>query len=121
MNLNVGQRVLFGRSQGEKTLGEVVKVNRATVKVRQLEARGTLRSYPVGTVWTVPVQFVELAPADATPDPVKDRLVAGLPTRLPRRSQEPRRPCLVNIVTGQRTYGPPGMSEEMLYEMLANR
>lgn len=57
MNINecyVGQKVYFGRNNGEKTLGEVVKVNRKKVKIKQLESRGTQRSYPVGTVWTVP-------------------------------------------------------------------
>lgn len=49
-----GDRGYFGRRRGEKTLGEIVKVNRKTVKVRQLESRGTLKDHPVGTVWTVP-------------------------------------------------------------------
>jgi hypothetical protein len=49
-----GDKVLFGRGNGEQTLGEVVKVNRAKIKVKQLEARGTMRSYPIGTVWGVP-------------------------------------------------------------------
>lgn len=52
--MRVGDKVMFGRRFGEKTLGEVVKVNRTRVKVKQLEARGTMRDYPIGTVWTVP-------------------------------------------------------------------
>jgi hypothetical protein len=119
MNFNVGQRVLFGRAYGEQTLGEVVKVNRATVKVRQLEARGTMRSYLVGTLWTVPTQFITPAPAGAQPSEVKAVAVATLPTHLPPRPV--RRPCLVNVFTGKRTYGPPGMDEETLYELMANR
>ncbi len=52
--LKAGDKVLFGRSHGEQTLGEVVRVNRAKIKVKQLESRGTMRSYPVGALWNVP-------------------------------------------------------------------
>jgi hypothetical protein len=48
-----GQKVVFGRSHGEQTHGTVIKVNRKSVKVRQDEARGTYRNYPVGTEWKV--------------------------------------------------------------------
>lgn len=50
----VGDKVLFGRPNGEQTQGTVVKVNRKKLKVRQDEDRGTKRGYNVGTVWTVP-------------------------------------------------------------------
>jgi len=46
-----GMKVMFGRPNGEKTLGEVIKVNPKKVKVKQLEARG---GYPIGTPWSVP-------------------------------------------------------------------
>jgi len=59
--ISKGDRVLFGRANGEQTLGEVVKVNRVKVKVKQLDSRGTYRSYPVGTVWTVPVSLLKRA------------------------------------------------------------
>ncbi len=62
-----GQKVYFGRSHGEQTLGEVVKVNRARAKVKQLESRGTLKSHPVGTVWTVPFSLLTPAPDSAVP------------------------------------------------------
>ena len=70
----VGLRVVFGRNAGELTLGEIVKVNAVKCKVKQLEARGTNRAYPVGTVWGVPPSL--LKPADgsfaacATPAPI---------------------------------------------------
>jgi hypothetical protein len=64
---NVGDRVYFGRGNGEQTLGEVVKVNRAKLKVKQIEARGTMRAYAVGTIWTVPPSLCKLAGANATP------------------------------------------------------
>jgi hypothetical protein len=68
----VGQQVYFGRSNGEKTLGEIVKVNRTKCKVKQLESRGTMRSYPVGTIWTVPPTLMSpvsgtVAPTVSTP------------------------------------------------------
>ena len=53
-DFQVGDKVLFGRGRGEQTRGTVVKVNRARLKVRQDESRGSSRSYPVGSVWTVP-------------------------------------------------------------------
>ena len=57
--LEVGDRVLFGRGRGEKTLGEVVKVNAKSVKVKQLETRGTRKTYSVGSVWKVPHSLCE--------------------------------------------------------------
>lgn len=56
--LKVGDRVLFGRSHGEQTMGTALKVNRASVLVRQDEARGTIRDYAVGTKWKVPRYLV---------------------------------------------------------------
>jgi hypothetical protein len=64
----VGMQVNFGRSQGEQTLGEIVKVNAVKCKVKQLESRGTMRNYPVGTVWTVPVSL--LTPVEGSVKPV---------------------------------------------------
>lgn len=49
----VGDQVYFGSPNGEKTKGEIVKVNKATYKVNQLEARGTHKSHAIGTVWKV--------------------------------------------------------------------
>ena len=107
--MKIGQRVFFGRTHGESTLGEVVKVNPTRVKVRQLEARGTMRAYPVGTVWTVPASLC--APADAGTTPVEK------PAPVPVA----KRPYLVNVFTGKRTYGRPGEDPEMIYNRLANR
>lgn len=53
----VGMLVLFGRTHGEQTLGVIVKVNPKKFKVKQMEARGSFRNYPVGTVWTVPASL----------------------------------------------------------------
>lgn len=54
----VGMLVLFGCGNGEKTLGEIVKVNSVKCKVKQLDARGTMKSHPVGTIWTVPTSLL---------------------------------------------------------------
>lgn len=53
-DFKVGEKVIFGRSHGEQTEGTVVKVNRTKLKVRQDESRGSMRSYPVGSIWGVP-------------------------------------------------------------------
>ena len=62
--MRVGMQVLFGRSHGERTLGEVVKVNPARVKVKQLDVRGSIKSHPVGTIWTVPPALCHRVVAD---------------------------------------------------------
>ena len=56
-----GRRVGFGRAAGEQTLGQIVKVNPKTIAVRQLESRGSLRDYPIGTMWRVDPKFVRFA------------------------------------------------------------
>lgn len=78
MDFKAGDKVIFGRRHGEQTIGRVVRVNRRSLTVEQLEARGTLRDYPVGTKWKVSRALVRLAeeaeaaPAKAaTPAPAK--------------------------------------------------
>lgn len=60
----VGMKVVFGRGNGEQTLGEVVKVNPSKAKVKTLESRGNGRGSDVGSVWTVPYSLMK--PADGT-------------------------------------------------------
>lgn len=55
MNFNIGDKVLFGRPNGEKTQGRIVKINPSSVKVEQIEARG---GRPIGTVWRVAPSFI---------------------------------------------------------------
>lgn len=50
MSFTIGQQVFFGRTAGEKTRGTILKINGASIKVRQDEARG---GKPVGTEWRV--------------------------------------------------------------------
>jgi len=59
----VGQRVVFGRPNGQKTEGTIVKVNRKTVKIRQVGARGTTKDHSVGTMWTCSPALVTLLTA----------------------------------------------------------
>ena len=98
---HVGMKVYFGRRNGQKTFGEIIKVNKKNLKVKQLEERGVQRNYSTGQVWTVP-------PSLCTP--AED----GRPV-----AQE--RPCLVNVITGKRTYGRPGEDSEQVFERMANR
>lgn len=68
----VGMHVYFGRENGEKTLGEVIKINRVKVKVKILEDRGNGRGSIPGSVWLVPFSMME--PKDA-----KEKTVERLP------------------------------------------
>ncbi len=58
----VGMKVYFGRPSGEKTLGEVIKTNPKSAKVKTLEARGDRRAEGV---WNVDYSF--LTPAGDAP------------------------------------------------------
>ncbi len=67
-DFKVGDKVRFGRGRGEQTLGTVVKVNRAKLKVRQDEVRGRQRIRPAGTIWTVPPSLcTKVSGSEATP------------------------------------------------------
>lgn len=56
-DFNEGDRVYFGRANGEKTLGEVVKKNPKKLKIKVLEARGKSK---VGDTWNVPPSLCTL-------------------------------------------------------------
>ena len=56
--MKIGSKVVFGRPNGEQTKGEVIKINRKSVKVRQTEVRfgkgrTVLHRNSVGAVWNV--------------------------------------------------------------------
>jgi len=75
--LTIGQKVMFGRTSGEKTLGTIVGINGKSVKVRQDEARG---GRPVGTEWRVAPSFIyPLNGVAAAPAPAPT--VTAAPTR----------------------------------------
>lgn len=50
MDFRVGDKIIFGRKEGEKTLGVITKINPKTYGVRTLESRGTKGS---GAEWRV--------------------------------------------------------------------
>ena len=89
----VGQRVYFGRPNGQKTLGVVIKIGRSKVKVRSLECRGYRETS--GEVWGVPVTLL-------TPEN------AGRPAQVTRRVQ----PVVGPDYSGQ--------TESMLLENIRN-
>jgi len=60
----VGDRVLFGRTNGQKTLGKIVKKNQKTAKIEQLEERGTQKAHAIGKIWKVPYELI--TPATTT-------------------------------------------------------
>jgi hypothetical protein len=70
MSFILGQSVIFGRPNGEQTLGVIVKINAKSIKVAQTENRG---NHPAGTVWTVAPALVRTAngTASATPEVTK--------------------------------------------------
>jgi hypothetical protein len=51
--MRIGDRVMFGRPNGEQSLGEVVKINSKNVKVKLLENRGAGRGSAPGSIWNV--------------------------------------------------------------------
>ena len=65
--LTVGTKVTFGRPNGEKTLGTIVKVNPTKYKVRQDEERGSTRIRAAGVVWGVPFSMVTPVGINAVP------------------------------------------------------
>lgn len=60
----VGMKVMFGRPNGDQTLGEIVKKNPRKAKVKTLQSRGNGRGSEAGSVWTVPYSL--MTPADGT-------------------------------------------------------
>ena len=64
-DFSVGDVVLFGRSSGEQTRGEIVKLNGKSAKVRTLEVRGAVKVRAAGGEWRVPYSL--LTPTDGAP------------------------------------------------------
>lgn len=55
-DLQVGMRVIFGHPDGEKTLGEIVKLSAIRAKVISLEPRLDRQA---GSLWNVPYFLLE--------------------------------------------------------------
>lgn len=71
-DFTLGEIVYFGRNRGEKTKGEIIKLNPKRAKVKQLEERGTTRSHQVGTEWTVPYSLIYKCDDQDKPEPPKE-------------------------------------------------
>ena len=63
-----GDTVIFGRPNGEKTQGRVVRVNAKSLIIETMEARGLQRVLEAGRKWRVPnhPMFVSHEVADNT-------------------------------------------------------
>jgi hypothetical protein len=68
-DLEIGQKVKFGRENGEQTLGKIVKLNPTKAKIQIIEDRGNGRGSVPGSFWGVPYSLIH--PADST-EPVKE-------------------------------------------------
>jgi len=82
MNINMahqGMKVIFGRSNGEKTLGEIVRCNNKKANVRILVQRGSGRGSEVGTEWGVPYSMMEPANAQDISEAQSEEVVKVLP------------------------------------------
>jgi len=76
--LSIGDKVIFGRGRGEKTLGEITKLNATKAKVKTLELRGVRRAGRVGEVWSVPYGIISKASAEAKPQEKAPKAARGL-------------------------------------------
>ncbi len=73
----IGQYVRFGRAQGAKTLGQIIKMNPTKAKIKIVGTRGSGRGSTIGSVWNVPYGMLCLAPiAGARAVPI-DKYVEG--------------------------------------------
>lgn len=62
-----GMQVRFGRDNGEKTIGTVIKTNPTKAKVQILESRGNGRGSVPGATWNVPYSLMEPVDGAALP------------------------------------------------------
>ena len=72
---NIGDEVIFGRPNGEQTRGRVLRVNRKSISVEQMETRGQSRIRKAGVKWRVARSLVRHANG-AAPAPKAKRLDA---------------------------------------------
>ena len=96
--VETGERICLGRVHGERTLGEIVKVNRATVTVHQLrDARRYSRAPGWYDLARSFVRFARRAPSDGT----SSRYCVWCPSRRrPKRAEPEIVHEIVNVYGG---------------------
>lgn len=72
-DFKAGEVIFFGRDRGEKTKGEIIKLNPKRAKVKQLEGRGTNKAHDVGTIWTVPYSLIDKIGEHGQPLPREEK------------------------------------------------
>jgi hypothetical protein len=111
-----GLKVVFGRPNGEQTLGVIEKVNPSKAKVRTLEARGSREA--VGVIWHVPYSLMKVAEGQGA----QEAQAAKTPVAFPVDPTDGV--CLMALRSLIRTYGEdrvlrlassllPGQAEEV--------
>lgn len=75
VDFKIGMKVYFGRRNGEKTLGQILKLNPTKAKVKTLEARGVSRERDAGVTWTVPYSLMTPADPNVKPGPTPPGLL----------------------------------------------
>lgn len=81
-NFTVGQIVMFGRPNGEKTRGKIVKINQKSIKVITIEGRGSKGA--AGVQWSVSPNLITPIASDVatvavkSADPIIDAVIASL-------------------------------------------
>lgn len=70
-DFRVGQEVIFGCMNGEKTKGIITKLNPKKAKVQTLESRGRGGRTAAGTTWSVPYSLMLMTGPDADTQKLK--------------------------------------------------
>lgn len=75
-DFRVGQEVIFGCMNGEKTKGIITKLNPKKAKVQTTESRGRGGRTAAGTTWSVPYSLMKSAEVDVKREQDKGRALA---------------------------------------------
>lgn len=108
----IGMQVHFGRQNGEQTLGEIVKLNPKTAKIKQLEPRS---DRPIGTIWKVDYSLItrtfvnqDPIPYDPANNVVQNLLLTALAVVFQSRSelkQAPQNNVQQNVLLSRQIAG----------------
>src|SRR5690606_20853382 len=86
---HIGQKVYFGRANGEKTLGEIVKINAKSIQVKQLQTRGLTKIRQEGTLWRVaPSLLTPYFEKDSESSLKKDSELTHAPVQSPKATTQ---------------------------------